>query len=181
MNINECASSPCLNRGTCVDGVASFTCLCEPPYSGPTCAELLTPCTPNPCANHGSCVHTPDYLDYQCNCQPGWQGESLNTFWFKSIRIEFAKECLTSSVLPTTGQLCTSDINECASNPCKNRGTCTNTSGGYVCSCRAGYTGPNCETDINDCSPSESNWIETKFLLLVSQIKLYNFSTVGIV
>uniref|UniRef100_A0A671QZJ3 Neurogenic locus notch homolog protein 3-like n=1 Tax=Sinocyclocheilus anshuiensis TaxID=1608454 RepID=A0A671QZJ3_9TELE len=125
VNINECASSPCLNRGTCVDGVASFTCVCEPPYSGPTCAELLTPCTPNPCANHGSCVHTPDYLGYQCNCQPGWQG-----------------------------QLCTTDINECTSNPCKNRGTCTNTSGGYVCSCRAGYTGPNCETDINDCSPN---------------------------
>lgn len=77
VNINECASSPCLNKGTCVDGVASFTCLCELPYSGPTCAEVLTPCSPNPCANHAACTHTPDYLGYQCNCQPGWQGKQL--------------------------------------------------------------------------------------------------------
>lgn len=77
VNINECASSPCMNKGTCVDGVASFTCLCELPYSGPTCAEVLTPCSPNPCANHAACTHTPDYLGYQCNCQPGWQGRQL--------------------------------------------------------------------------------------------------------
>uniref|UniRef100_A0A673GGX8 Neurogenic locus notch homolog protein 2-like n=1 Tax=Sinocyclocheilus rhinocerous TaxID=307959 RepID=A0A673GGX8_9TELE len=143
--IDECQSNPCRNGGTCVDDENGFHCQCPEGFHdpGPTCAELLTPCTPNPCANHGSCVHTPDYLGYQCNCQPGWQG-----------KIVFAKECLTSSVLPTTGQLCTIDINECTSNPCKNRGTCTNTSGGYVCSCRAGYTGPNCETDINDCSPN---------------------------
>lgn len=75
MNINECSSSPCLNSGTCVDGVASFTCLCELPYSGPTCAEVLTPCSPNPCSNHAQCIHTPDYLGYQCNCQSGWQGK----------------------------------------------------------------------------------------------------------
>lgn len=74
LNINECASSPCLNKGTCVDGVASFTCRCELPYSGPTCAEVLTPCSPNPCANNAVCTHTPDYLGYQCNCQSGWQG-----------------------------------------------------------------------------------------------------------
>lgn len=75
VNVNECASSPCQNKGTCVDGVASFTCLCELPFSGPTCAEVLTPCSPNPCANHADCTHTADYLGYQCKCQPGWQGE----------------------------------------------------------------------------------------------------------
>lgn len=46
-------------------------------------------------------------------------------------------------------------MNECISNPCKNRGTCTNTLGGFVCSCRAGFTGLTCETDINDCVPSK--------------------------
>lgn len=77
VNINECESSPCLNKGTCVDGVASFTCLCELPYSGPTCAEVLTPCSPNPCANHAACIHTPDYMGYQCKCPPGWQGSQI--------------------------------------------------------------------------------------------------------
>uniref|UniRef100_A0A6Q2XNC4 Notch receptor 3 n=1 Tax=Esox lucius TaxID=8010 RepID=A0A6Q2XNC4_ESOLU len=127
VNINECWSSPCLNQGTCVDGVASFTCLCELPYSGSTCADVLTPCSPDPCDNHAQCTNTPDYLGYQCNCQQGWQG-----------------------------QLCNIDVNECVSNPCKDRGTCTNTLGGYVCLCQGGFTGANCETDINDCSPSDS-------------------------
>lgn len=73
-NINECASSPCLNHGTCVDGVASFTCRCEPPYSGPICAE--EPCSPNPCANNAACVHSFDYRGFKCTCPPGWKGES---------------------------------------------------------------------------------------------------------
>uniref|UniRef100_A0AAY4E4J3 Notch receptor 3 n=1 Tax=Denticeps clupeoides TaxID=299321 RepID=A0AAY4E4J3_9TELE len=144
MNINECESSPCLNGGKCVDGVASFTCMCELPYSGPTCADVLTPCSPNPCANHALCTHTPDYLNYKCNCQPGCHKEICNSFGVKCIFL----------LLLLSGLLCTVDINECTSNPCKNRGTCTNTLGGYICSCRAGFTGANCETDINDCSPN---------------------------
>uniref|UniRef100_A0A8C5BWX1 Notch receptor 3 n=1 Tax=Gadus morhua TaxID=8049 RepID=A0A8C5BWX1_GADMO len=133
VNVNECSSSPCLNKGLCVDGVASFTCLCELPYSGPTCADVLTPCSPNPCDNHALCSHTADYQGYQCNCQTGWQG-----------------------------QMCNIDVNECISNPCKNRGACTNTMGGFMCSCRAGYHGLICETDVDDCSPSElkMNWGE---------------------
>lgn len=161
VNINECASSPCLNKGTCVDGVASFTCLCELPYSGPTCAEVLTPCSPNPCANHAMCTHTPDYLGYQCNCQSGWQGK-LNLYLLshcltirKSVWILEEIKPYFTLLLHSSGQLCNIDVNECISNPCKNRGTCTNTLGGFVCSCRAGFTGLTCETDINDCSPSE--------------------------
>lgn len=33
-NINDCASSPCLNKGTCIDGIASYACLCDLPYTG---------------------------------------------------------------------------------------------------------------------------------------------------
>lgn len=33
-NINECSSSPCLNKGTCVDGLAGYHCLCEKGYIG---------------------------------------------------------------------------------------------------------------------------------------------------
>jgi hypothetical protein len=58
--------------------------------------------------------------------------------------------------------MCNIDVNECISNPCKNRGACTNTMGGFMCSCRAGYHGLICETDVDDCSPSElkMNWGE---------------------
>ena len=38
--------------------------------------------------------------------------------------------------------------------PCLNEANCSNTNDirGYNCSCSIGYTGENCETDIDECS-----------------------------
>jgi len=41
------------------------------------------------------------------------------------------------------------DINECASSPCVNGGSCVDAINGYTCSCVAGYTGVLCETSEN--------------------------------
>ena len=38
------------------------------------------------------------------------------------------------------------DIDECASNPCLNGGTCADDVNRYDCTCEAGYTGADCET-----------------------------------
>ena len=43
----------------------------------------------------------------------------------------------------------------CTSNPCSNSGTCSISSqtGGYICSCLSGFTGPNCLTlNISPCT-----------------------------
>ena len=44
------------------------------------------------------------------------------------------------------------DIIECNSNPCTNGGTCTDRVNRYICKCRAGYTGTNCETGMYSSS-----------------------------
>ena len=51
------------------------------------------------------------------------------------------------SLHPTTFFNFTSpDIDECASSPCQNGGTCTDALNSYTCACAAGWTGLHCET-----------------------------------
>ena len=52
------------------------------------------------------------------------------------------------------GELCSTDIDECATtNPCVN-GTCDNIDGGFQCACEAGFTGELCNENIDDCDPN---------------------------
>lgn len=50
VNINECASNPCLNQGTCFDDISGYTCHCVLPYTGESCrwrvqrGSLVLPC-----------------------------------------------------------------------------------------------------------------------------------------
>jgi len=37
------------------------------------------------------------------------------------------------------------DVDECASNPCQNGGTCNNGENQYTCTCTVGYTDTHCD------------------------------------
>ena len=39
LDIDECASTPCLNSGTCTDMINSYTCYCVDGYDGIQCAN----------------------------------------------------------------------------------------------------------------------------------------------
>ena len=39
---DECKSSPCLNGGTCVDGLYDFTCVCPGLFIGKRCEGSVT-------------------------------------------------------------------------------------------------------------------------------------------
>lgn len=46
------------------------------------------------------------------------------------------------------------EISSCSPNPCANGGSCQlddSAQGGYLCTCSEGYTGTNCDEDINEC------------------------------
>ncbi|KHJ45580.1 EGF-like domain protein [Trichuris suis] len=43
------------------------------------------------------------------------------------------------------GRSCDFETNECASNPCKNGGSCIDRIASFLCQCKPGYTGSTCE------------------------------------
>ena len=48
---------------------------------------------------------------------------------------------------------CTTDIDECVSDPCVH-GDCVNSIDSYLCMCNAGYVGEDCSVEIDECSSS---------------------------
>nr|CAD7426220.1 unnamed protein product [Timema monikensis] len=54
-------------------------------------------------------------------------------------------ECL---VLQTITERLMCDV---AGSPCEHDGNCVNTPGSFACNCTQGFTGPRCETNVNEC------------------------------
>jgi hypothetical protein len=61
----------------CTDGVNSYTCTCQPGYTGTNCQTNINECSPNPCQNGGSC--TDGVNSYTCNCVGGYTGTNCQT------------------------------------------------------------------------------------------------------
>ena len=49
------------------------------------------------------------------------------------------------------------DIDECASNPCQNGGTCNDGVNSYTCDCIPGFAGDNCEIGKRICQSKHTN------------------------
>ena len=73
-DIDECASSPCRNGGTCVNGFGSYSCNCDAGYTGDNCEIDIDECASSPCQNGGTC--TDGINSYTCNCIPGHAGDN---------------------------------------------------------------------------------------------------------
>ena len=76
--IDNCASSPCMNNGTCVDTLGNYTCQCVPGYTGQRCEEDIDECASDPCANEGIC--SDHVASFSCTCVTGYLGRFLVRF-----------------------------------------------------------------------------------------------------
>lgn len=100
----------------------------------------LSTCMVAPCTVHFHSVLQNTYGSFTCDCASGF-----------------------------TGSKCDEEVDECESGPCQNGATCYVSStlltdkkttllhtsqdlvNDYGCHCAAGFTGKNCQTDINEC------------------------------
>ncbi|CAI5762638.1 protein HEG homolog 1 isoform X3 [Podarcis lilfordi] len=80
------------------------------PRTFPASRGKANACTAETCLNNGKCIVDNLMDKFQCQCSPGWQGED-----------------------------CSTDVDECPSNPCPALATCTNTQGSFHCTCSLGY------------------------------------------
>ena len=121
-DIDECASGPCQNGGTCVDQVNGYQCHCAPGYTDLQCQT-------------GKCFKLIETVWYFRTSTP--EVRFLFLMFLIDISIRRCNSKLTWFIV---------DIDECASGPCQNSGTCTDLVNGYLCQCAPGYADIQCQT-----------------------------------
>eukprot|EP01050_Picozoa_sp_SAG11_P006465 SAG11_NODE_502_length_8891_cov_4.603731_5_plen_989_part_00 len=147
-DVNECSSSPCQQDATCVD-------LSQCEDSPTTNDDGSIPTYSPPPAPGASCV--PIFDAYACTCAPGF-ADGICLYDFIS---EYADQC---EILQ--GGNCGVDVDECASSPCENGGTCSDLSqvdgaepeyDAFYCACAEGWAHEHCDHVINLCELGEND------------------------
>jgi hypothetical protein len=75
-DVDECASIPCKNGGTCNDALDEFSCSCTSGFNGERC-ETPVPCfleCPDQCNMNGQCEYDVKLGQCMCACSTGFYG-----------------------------------------------------------------------------------------------------------
>ncbi|XP_060076672.1 uncharacterized protein LOC132556307 [Ylistrum balloti] len=151
----------CNGNGVCSIVNHRPFCTCKAGYTGFNCQNMIDYCLPNPCVR-GTCNNLQG-LGYNCSCNDGFIGENCDQ---ESKNYCETNNCIAGScrnvkngydcLCPITGEYtqprCEQVVNLCSGTTCMNGGTCE--AFGSVrrqCICPPGFTGDNCETNINEC------------------------------
>ena len=166
--VDDCASSPCGDRGTCNDKVNDYECTCATGWEGGTCQLSVDDCVNHLCKNGAVCVD--GHNDYTCSCALGWKGatcaedandcdpdpcnghpcqdDGLNSYscfcdaGYEGENCETASACVVTSVEKlNSGRIA-----------CLHGGLATGTTGDCGCDCGdIDYSGDRCQTHTDNC------------------------------
>ena len=116
-NFDECSALQitCSDQGTCIDGVGTYSCDCNPGYTGRDCETNINECLlmEPECTGRGTC--TDGNNSFTCNCSEGF-----------------------------TGQVCQTNIDDCVGVNCSGHGQCMDGVNNFTCLCQSGFTGVIC-------------------------------------
>ena len=173
--LNNCELNPCENGATCEQGLyGSYTCLCPVGYKGENCTDRIPACGSNPCLNGGRCSEISENGTFTCQCTRFFSGTHCEISVFPpnlcdtlsstcssssnctSGRDGFTCSCHSGRHGPNCLQVTTENTSlpSCLFNPCLHGGTCVQNqlvNSDYTCQCSSGFTGSDCEININDC------------------------------
>ena len=176
-DINECDTNPCQNGATCTetsDGttptVGVYHCECVAGFEGYAC-HIHIPCDTNPCQNGATCEESvvtdpaPTLLDItlQNTCSSygdGYRGLTADecenvpntvsmTLYGDGLGVHTYGACAYNGMGGTMlGVIDDSQPDLCFFVTC----ACLKPVVEYNCECPTGYSGTNCEEDINECA-----------------------------
>ena len=131
----RCVCTPGFANGLCDYGfISEYNAACsvhestETTTFGGNCDVDVNECDSNPCANGAACSEstsdpTISAHAYRCTCVPGY----ANGWCEYSFISQYTDECTVSEseAVESLGGNCDVDVNECASSPCMNNATCS--------------------------------------------------------
>lgn len=103
VELDECASNPCLHGGTCTDRFDDFECSCATDFHGKRCEMCYAnathpdciPCASSPCQFDGNCTELA-VGEYSCDCPEGRNGtqcESCSAFGLEDPNDWYCNPC----------------------------------------------------------------------------------------
>ena len=156
-NVNECGDlrDNCSLHADCVDLPGSYKCVCKPGWTGDgyNCTDV-NECVVNQysCCGNEECLNTEG--NFTCVCKPGWRSQnssSLNNISWERCDIPGSNFPYFSSLCVDVDE-CTEELHNCSKYENLPNSICTNTVGGFQCSCLDGWQGDGyyC-SDLNEC------------------------------
>ena len=120
-NFDECSALQinCSGQGICIDGVGTYSCHCNPGYTGRDCETNINECLlmEPQCSGRGTCTDGDN--SFICDCNEGY-----------------------------TDLMCETNIDDCVGVNCSGHGQCMDGVNNFTCLCQSGFTGVLCSKNV---------------------------------